>query len=158
LLKKRSAVAVSGEQLLRQCYEKLQEHIRWRPVPPNQLGLRELPELVAGQSFSFAQEGFNAAQNKNLPNNIFNAGCTQGQEVQSNNMDIFGFGYDFNASFLLDSGAGVPGYDMSQLSNSFSWNPSLGRYVHIIRPADINPAEDEKEDKQECFHSPTSLS
>jgi hypothetical protein len=56
LLKKRSAVAVSGEQLLRQCYEKLQEHIRWRPVPPNQLGLRELPELVAGQSFSFAQE------------------------------------------------------------------------------------------------------
>jgi hypothetical protein len=126
LLKKRSAVAVSGEQLLRQCYEKLQEHIRWRPVPPNQLGLRELPELVAGQSFSFAQEGFNAAQNKNLPNNIFDAGCTQGQEVQPNNMDIFDFDYGFNASFLLVSGAGVPGHDMNQLSNSFSWNPSLG--------------------------------
>jgi hypothetical protein len=105
LLKKRSAVAISGEQLLRQCYEKLQEHIRWRPIPPNQLGMHEFPEHVEGQSFTFAQENFNAAQNKNLPNNIFDAGCPPGQEGQSTTADIFDFGYDFNASFLLGSGA-----------------------------------------------------
>lgn len=79
LLKKRSAVAVSGEQLLQQCYDRLQQHLRSRYISTAEGVLRDCPELVAEQPFVTVQGDFDGLQNQNLPNSLFDAGCSQGQ-------------------------------------------------------------------------------